>query len=127
MSDLEPTIYHKFVDVDYYKTPYGFVALERSVFQGEWGPVQVGRGPHWGSQSALETVTTYIYGAHRKDSWAKVEAKDVPDDWYNKLGYGLERKKLEWWWVALGYLSLGIMALALTGIVVAVSSFFAGL
>lgn len=117
------------VDVDYYLTDRGYVGLERIVHPGEWGPIQIGRGAHWDENlDPLESVKRFIYGAHRKDDWLKVNVDDVPDDWYHKIGYGPPRVSgPPWWQVILVWLALGVVSLAIIWIPSVVWAFFTGL
>jgi len=68
--------------ITYYKTSEGYVALTTRCPAGFQDVVFVGRGPKGGGP---ETVCEQ--GFSPSGDWVEIPAEEVPDDWFEALGY----------------------------------------
>ena len=66
----------------YFLTPEGYVGLTDESPKGFRGVVFVGRGPRGGGP---ETVCEQAFTV--KDDWQQVSANEVPDEWFEAIGY----------------------------------------
>lgn len=69
----------------YFRDGNGFLGVTNESPMGMQGTVFAGRGPQPGQ--GIESVREQAYAKNQLDKMDRVEADDVPDDWFAAIGY----------------------------------------
>lgn len=68
--------------ITYYKTGDGYVGITNQSPKGLKGLVFVGKG----SEKGIESISEQCYAINQLEKLEKIEARDVPDDWFAAIG-----------------------------------------